>query len=416
MAAENETRLLSRIVRDRSLLSPLERGVTSDWFVVPEDKAVWKFLHNHWMTYGEVPTLITAKDNYPNYRFLKVDDSVEYLLDQLADYRTRQSVGELIRDQGDAYTSGPDGWQDAILLMKQGLNKLESERSSTADIDLVATADARWADYLVRKELPNGMRGVATGISMVDKATSGLQKGQLVTLIAPPKTGKSTLALQIAKHVHDQGLVPLFQSFEMSNQEQESRYDAMRAHVAHHRLLNGTLDSLEVIAFREALNSLKESENPFWLSDAVTAMTVSTLSAKIQSMKPDIVFVDGVYLMVDEDRGESGTPQSITNITRSLKRLAQKLEIPIVISTQVLTWKMKGKKVSADSIGYSSSFYQDSDVIISLERPEDDNDSIRILRIVASRNCGPEETMMNWNWETGTFAEFVDGDADHDDD
>lgn len=414
MAAENETRLLSKIVRDRSILPALEKGVTEDWFVVPEDKAIWKFIHTHWMTYGEVPTAVTVKDNYPNYRLLKVEDAVEYLLDQLADYRTRASVAEMIRDQGDAYTSGPDGWKDSILLMKQGLNKLESERSTAADVDLVATADVRWADYLVRKELPNGMRGVATGISMVDKATSGLQKGQLVTLIAPPKTGKSTLALQIAKHVHDQGLVPLFQSFEMSNQEQESRYDAMRAHVSHFRLLNGTLDSTEVMAFRAALDSLKEAENPFWLSDAVTAMTVSTLSAKIQSMKPDIVFVDGVYLMVDEDRGESGTPQSITNITRSLKRLAQKLEIPIVISTQVLTWKMKGKRVTADSIGYSSSFYQDSDVIISLERPDEEDDSIRTLRIVASRNCGPEEVMLNWDWDKGNFAEFVDGDPDDD--
>jgi hypothetical protein len=81
-------------------------------------------------------------------------------------------------------------------------------------------------------------------------------------------------------------------------------------------------------------------------------------------MKPDIVFVDGVYLMMDELTGEMNTPQAITNITRAMKRLAQRIDLPIIITTQTLLWKMRAGKVTADSIGYSSSFFQDSDVIL----------------------------------------------------
>ena len=65
-----------------------------------------------------------------------------------------------------------------------------------------------------------------------------------------------------------------------------------------------------------------ENEHPFHLVDAVNGITVSALSAKIEQCNPDIVFVDGVYLMMDEITGEMNTPQAITNITRALKRLA----------------------------------------------------------------------------------------------
>jgi hypothetical protein len=63
---------------------------------------------------------------------------------------------------------------------------------------------------------------------------------------------------------------------------------------------------------------------------------------------------------------------------------------------------MRAGKVTADSIGYSSSFFQDSDVILGLE-PVEEDDSIRILKVVASRNCPPKETSLTWRWETGCF-------------
>jgi RecA-family ATPase len=136
-------------------------------------------------------------------------------------------------------------------------------------------------------------------------------------------------------------------------------------------------------------------------------LTVDSLLAKAEQLKPDILFVDGVYLMMDQVTGESNSPQALTNITRALKRVAQKLDIPVVISTQTLLWKMKGGKVSADSIGYSSSFFQDSDVILGLE-PVDDDEEVRMLRVVQARNCGPSEGSITWKWDTGCFHDSAD--------
>ena len=86
--------------------------------------------------------------------------------------------------------------------------------------------------------------------------------------------------------------------------------------------------------------------------------------------------------------------------------MAQKYQRPVVITTRVLLWKMKKGAVSADAIGYSSSFFQDSDVILGLQRQDAEDDTTRLLKIVASRNSGPAEVELMWDWENGKFEEY----------
>lgn len=404
MAADNELRLLSKAIRDRDIAPLLESGIQDDWFFKDENRQVWRFLRQHWTKYQEVPTAVTVKDNFPTYRLLAVEDSLEYLLDQLVDYRKRQNAITVVQEASEAIASGDHN--AAIVAMSQGVAKITDEGvGQTTDIDLTHNATGRFDEYLSIKTRPNGLIGFATGFKTIDDATAGLQPGQLVTIIAPPKTGKSVLAMQMAVNVHRDGFVPMFQSFEMTNLEQQHRHDAMRARIAHSRLTRGNLKKDEEARYMAELKAM-ESMHKFYLTDAISAMTVTGLAAKIDKIRPDIVFVDGVYLMTDDVSGESNTPQALTSITRNLKHLAMAKQLPIVVSTQVLLWKMKKRQVSADAIGYSSSFYQDSDVILGLQKQDEDDDTSRELRIVASRNCGPASTDLLWDWEEGKFEEY----------
>lgn len=404
MAADNELRLLSRAIRTRDIAPLLEAGVKSEWFFVEENRAVWNFLVNHWSKYQEVPTAVTVKDNFPTYNLLSVDDSLNYLLDQLIEYRKRQKTIDVVQAAAEAIQGG--NHDAAIAAMSVGVAKIADEGiKDSSDIDLTNAPLERFNEYLSIKTRPNGLLGMATGFPTIDKATAGLQPGQLVTIIAPPKTGKSVLALQMAVNVHEDGFVPMFQSFEMTNIEQQHRHDAMRARIAHSRLIRGALNPDEERRYKASLQRM-ESMHKFYLTDAIQAMTVTGLAAKIDKLRPNIVFVDGVYLMFDEISGEVNTPQSLTNITRSIKNLALAKELPVVISTQVLLWKMKKRQVSADAIGYSSSFYQDSDVILGLQKQDENDDTSRELKIVASRNCGPASTDLLWDWEEGKFEEY----------
>jgi replicative DNA helicase len=398
MAADNEHRLLSKIIKDRELTPALQRGITDAWFLDDDNKRVWNFVRNHYSEYSEVPTAVTVLDHYPNYKVLNVEDNIDYLLDTMVDFRrrllTRQGLEAAVEQlQLNEHES-------ALLAMEATITKVNSQGVlGTHEIDLTKNTEERYKDYQsVQNE---EFLGIPTGFKDIDEATAGLQGGQLVTIIAPPKTGKSQVALQVAINTHLLGKTPMFQSFEMNNHEQQQRHDAMRAHIDHGRLRRGKLLPEEENRYIDMLNKM-ETEHPFHLVDAVNGITVSALAAKIEQLKPDIVFVDGVYLMMDELSGEMNTPAAITNITRALKRLAQRIDLPIVITTQTLLWKMRAGKVTADSIGYSSSFFQDSDVILGLE-PVEEDDTVRLLKVVASRNCPPKETSLTWRWETGCF-------------
>lgn len=398
MAYDNEYRLVSKVIADRNIIPVLERGIKDDWFVDDDLRRVWKFVREHYGNYREVPTAVTVVDNFPNFKVLKVEDAIEYLIDTMVAYRRRQLTRNGIEQViSKVELNDHDG---ALNEMSKTVTVVNDQGIiGTTHIDVTADPDKFWDQY---QDVQNSkLLGVPTGFEKIDEATAGLQGGQLVTVIAPPKTGKSQICLQMAENVHAAGLVPMFQSFEMNNHEQTQRYLSLSSHISNARFRRGKLQTAEEDRLLKRLDDLK-TEKPFHLVDAVNGLTIDSLMAKAEQLNPDILFVDGVYLMLDQVTGEANTPQALTNITRGLKRVAQKLNIPIVISTQTLLWKMKGGKVSADSIGYSSSFFQDSDVILGLE-PVEEDDEIRLLKVVQARNCPPSETSITWRWDTGCF-------------
>lgn len=398
MAYDNEYRLVSKVIDDRNIIPVVEQGISDDWFVDDDLRRVWKFVREHYASYREVPSIIAVTDNFPNFKAIKVEDNLDYLIDKMVEFRRNKLTRNGLETVLDKMTQNDH--ESALSEMSKTVTLVNAQGViGTTHLDLTQNPEARFTDY---ENLQNHkLLGIPTGFSSIDEATAGLQGGQLITVIAPPKTGKSQISLRVAVHMHDAGHVPMYQSFEMNNREQALRHDAMRAHIDANRLRRGKLNAAEEDRYQTLLEDLKE-KHPFHMVDAINGLTIDSLVAKAEQLQPDVLFVDGVYLMLDQVTGEANTPQALTNITRGLKRVAQKLDIPVVITTQTLLWKMKGGKVTADSIGYSSSFFQDSDVILGLE-PVETDEHVRLLKIVQSRNCPPSETSITWNWSTGCF-------------
>ena len=400
-----ESKLLSSVIRVRDLSPLFERNISDSWFPDEEDRRVWAFLRSHFAKYAECPSMEVVQANFPAYQLQELTDSVDYLLDDLLDKRRKNSISSTLRLAVEEIQNNKDH-ESALMVMQGGIVRLEEEGlNKTSDVNLIQTTESRWEDYVFRKNNP-GLLGVATGFPTIDAVTNGLQKGQLIVVVATPKTGKSTLALQIANNIHKQGLSPMFQSFEMTNREQQDRYDSMRAQVSHNRLITGSLNADEEKRYKESLETMADDKTNFWLVDSAHGITVSAIQSKVQVLQPDVIFIDGVYLMLDEQTGESNTPQALTGITRSLKRLAQRMNKPVVITTQALNWKTKKGKVSTDSIGYSSSFLQDADVVFGLEKEDETVDDTRILKVMAARNSANVEASLMWDWASGMFREM----------
>ena len=86
-------------------------------------------------------------------------------------------------------------------------------------------------------------RGVPTGFADLDNIMAGLQKSDLVILAARPSIGKTSLALDIARHisVREKIAVGIF-SLEMSSDQLVDRMLAAEANVDLWRLRTGRLN------------------------------------------------------------------------------------------------------------------------------------------------------------------------------
>lgn len=408
-----ERSLLNRVITDRDIHLCFDKGVNQSWFNDSLDKKVWSFVVAHFATYSEVPSADVVIENFPEFvlvpegEHLVLNDSISYLIDQLIERRKKLIVA---RTAEVVVTSiQVDAHEDAIMAMQKALIDFELEGlNSSNDIDIVQTIDDRIQRYEDRKKNPGGLLGLSTGFPTIDRACNGIQKKQMVTIIATPKVGKSLLAMQMAFNMwRKDGIVPLFWSFEMTNREQEDRFDSMFARISQQRLMTGALVESEELRWRKVLEDSRVSKPPFLLSDSSSGATLSQMASKLSVKKPDILIIDGMYLMIDEQAGkDTNQTQSLTNLTRGIKRLAMNHDIPILVTTQALEKKKEGGRVTANSIGYTSSFYQDSDVILSLERDDNESEFQRKLSIVASRNTGNATVPLRWEFDSSTFREL----------
>lgn len=406
-AIDIEQQLISKVLRETHDIVPLlDRSLAADHFKNPEWRAVFKVIVKHYNEYGSVPSTDAVARERPNAEILPrryLSDPVEYLIDEVIRAHKDRLFLDMVEEATAAYTKAGDSELGAARIRAGMLEYDGSSAAKSHDKHLSDAADADYQAYLERAERGTDMLGIPTGFTIIDRATGGLQPGQLIVLVAPPKLGKSTIALKTSINVHQAGHEVVFTSFEMSNTEQTNRHHAIRSGVSHTRLTRGKLDKIEHKRFKTMLDTLPEG---FYLTDAAEGMTISAVQAKVAKYQPKLLVIDGVYLMHDEVSGERNTPQALTNITRNLKAFAQRNDIPVIITTQALGWKMRGSKVTSDSIGYSSSFLQDADVLLGLEYVEEDDDTSRRLKILASRNSGLDETELSWDWDCSSFQEL----------
>lgn len=406
--------LIAAVIEDGDFTTVAEAQVKSDFFSDEPLREVFEWVTGYWKEYGETPTWKALRKEFPKQKWVKPEEPLKYYCDTLRRERRDYLTFSMLHDAVTHVDAERPDTDAALNRLSVGLTELMTEVTVLRDHDFVKTWEDRMAVYRAIKERGTSIRGIPTGFPTVDNAISGLQPEQLVTLIGEPKVGKSTLLLRSAIEAHKHGSTPLFIGFEMSNEEQGMRYDSMQSGVPFSHIYNGRLTGEEEGRLEQRLKSLS-SMHPFIMSTDVTSTTTITgIRAKIEQYKPDVVFIDGVYMMDDENGEAKGSSQALTNITRGLKRLAQQTRLPIMVTTQVLTWKMSKKRgITADAIGYSSSFAQDSDVVFGVEHT--DEEDIKKVKTVLSRNSRNVACLIQWDWDTGTFEEFAMEGEDDDD-
>jgi archaellum biogenesis ATPase FlaH len=403
--ASVEQLLLSKVIEDSSVVEASRLGLKPSYFS-GDWEGIYSWVLDYERTHGNVPTERALHRQFGDVHLVSTaGESMSGLVGELLDsYRLRE-LSSSVADVVPLIDSGKGA--EAVEHLRKGIQRASIDAVRLRDVNMIDTWQERYAKYEEMRNTPNALRGIPTGFYGLDKITHGLRPQQFVVLAGEPKRGKSLFALIIANACHAHGKVPLFVSFEMSIDEQAARYDALSSRVSYNAILSGELNAAEMGRIRRTM-TLRKNMHPFIFSEDTSSLTtVSALAAKVQEYKPDELIVDGMYLMDDEEGEPKGSPQALTNISRGLKRLAQRFDIPLLGTTQVLSWKLSNKRtraITGDAIGYTSAFLQDTDLLLGVERNPDVDDQ-SIIRVVEARTAARGEVHVNWDWNTMGFEE-----------
>lgn len=223
------------------------------------------------------------------------------------------------------------------------------------------------------------LRGVPTGFADLDNILAGFQKSNLVIIAARPSVGKTSLALDIARHaaVKSKESIGLF-SLEMSKEELVDRILCSEAGVSLWKMRTGKLsDRAEHDDFPKighAMGTLSEAK--IFIDDSAS-LNIMQIRTKARRLKLEhnlsLLIID--YLQLMESKGnKENRVQEVAEITRGLKNIARELNIPIIALSQ-LSRAVEQTKPAIPKLAHlreSGTIEQDADVVMFIYRKSAD--------------------------------------------
>ena len=216
--------------------------------------------------------------------------------------------------------------------------------------------------------------GVPTGFVDLDSMTRGFQPGDLVIIAARPSMGKTSLALNIARHValQPEHTVGVF-SLEMSKESLFLRLLTSEAQIDSHRLMSGAIGQKDYSRISHALETLSAMRLHI---DDTASLGVLEMRAKARRLQSEqkglsLLVIDYIQLMSGRGRFENRTLE-LASISRSMKGLAKELNVPVVILSQL----SRAPEARADhrpqlsDLRESGALEQDADVVLLLYRED----------------------------------------------
>ena len=266
---------------------------------------------------------------------------------------------------------------------------------------------------------------VMTGFEQLDKLLCGFDNGDLIVVGSRPGVGKTSFVISCALNNARAGVPVLFYTFDMTSDQIIRRFMSAVSGVNLEQIRSGMLsqEDWETLVTRtKELNELPI----FIVSDA--PRDIEELCAHVEKQVIDsevkIVYIDYLHFL---DCKNSNTVenryQEVSMFSRSLKALARKLNISIVVTSQ---WNRKPeerqekydklyKRPNMYDLRDSGTICEDSNLVFLISRPEliyhgdvdSEGNNIKGLAeiIVAKHNNGPTDTVaLNYNKNTCAFS------------
>lgn len=217
------------------------------------------------------------------------------------------------------------------------------------------------------------LRGVTTGFPALDNKLSGFQKSDLIILGARPSTGKTSLALDLARNAARAGHKVGIFSLEMSREQVIDRIISAESTVPLWNILTGRIHGdHEFAQIRDALGRLDELKIFIDDSSALKVMEMHSMARRLQMEHGlDFLIVDYLQLIRPRTNSDNVVTQ-ITEISHGLKALARDLKVPVLCLSQLSRGveQRDHKMPRLSDLRDSGSIEQDADVVMFIYRRE----------------------------------------------
>lgn len=243
------------------------------------------------------------------------------------------------------------------------------------------------------------LRGVPTGFPDLDNMLSGLQNSDLVIIGARPSLGKTTLALDIARHAALHAKIPVgIFSIEMSREQVIDRLIAAESQVPLWKLRTGRIsDDTEFQMIQAALERLSHAKLFIDDTPSPNILQMRSMARRLQMEHGlGLLIVDYLQLIAPRTNSDNMVHQ-ITEISRGLKSLSRELNVPVLALSQLsrAVDQRDHKIPRLSDLRESGSIEQDADVVLFIYREghgkhdatAEERDSAEI--IIAKHRNGP---------------------------
>lgn len=398
-----EEALIGRVLHEGSAQKAISQGVHEGWFSDPILSQAWAEIVNHSSrsaTRNETPSIKRLVKKVPGLRVLSTcpEETLSEIILDLSESKARATLqGGLLEVDDLLRNHGVDMAVDLLNCLARDLSSRSLVRSHMR-CDL-ADAIPAFQEAYEKIEQGGGIIGMPFPWDPLNVATGGLQPGTLNVIYAPSKNGKTWIGLEVGcVHPFEAANARvLVVSNEMPVSQVWRRILARMCRLEYGQVTGGSLPLDARDECFDHLNALQETQIAnmrkgltkgyrdirvvFGGSDA----TCTSIRNEIDRFEPDIVFIDGLYLMADDRQGgrrDNGW-KTIANITQDLKALAAECNVPVVGTTQSNREGVKRKAgAEMDSyadIGFGLGAIQDADLVMRLQKIKDGHDLERIL-------------------------------------
>jgi replicative DNA helicase len=295
---------------------------------------------------------------------------------------TEQSIKrEMIRIASEIQKEAFEDTTDVFELldkMEQSMFEISEKNIRKNYSDMRSIMRDAIAELEERKNQKDGLTGVPSGFTALDRVTSGWQKSDLVIIAARPAMGKTAFVLSVLRNaaVDHSRPVAIF-SLEMSAVQLVNRLISSEAELDSEKIKKGTLADHEWAQLVH--KTAKLSKAPLFVDDT-PALSILELRAKCRKLKAQhdiqMVVVDYLQLMSGDSKsgGQGGNrEQEIASISRALKKIAKELSIPVIALSQLsraVETRGGDKRPQLSDLRESGAIEQDADMVMFLYRPE----------------------------------------------